>query len=124
MHNPNKVQLNEFRLSEKEISQLPGDSRYNLPPGESLSVNANFPGTHLHQSERESIPRRQFKIEGEAFMIIVHNSDEPTTYQHAISSAAIKEWMNVMIEEIGSMKTNQVWDLIVLRPRCKTIGNK
>ena len=44
--------------------------------------------------------------------------------EEALSSIAKEEWKNAMKEEMESMKTNHVWDLVNLPSRCKAIGNK
>jgi hypothetical protein len=41
-----------------------------------------------------------------------------------MSSPACNEWMTAMKDEMKSMKTNQVWELVDLPPRRKSIGNK
>jgi len=42
------------------------------------------------------------------------DDEEPQTFSHPLSSSKIREWIKVMKEEMGSMKTNQVWDLVDL----------
>ena len=74
-------------------------------------------------SDRERIPCCLFEIEGEAFMID-HDEEEPKTIQQALSSSKAKEWFEAMEEEMNSMKSNQVWDLVYLLPCRKTTGNK
>ena len=44
--------------------------------------------------------------------------------QEAISSSVSDEWMKAMNDEIKSMRTNQVWDLVDLPSWRKVIGNK
>ena len=74
-------------------------------------------------SNRERIPLRRFEIESEAFMI-AHDEEETKTIQQTLSSPKAKEWFEVMKEEMNSMESNRVWDLVDLPPRRKTIGNK
>ena len=74
-------------------------------------------------SNRERIPRRHFKIEGEYFMIS-HDEEEPKTIQQAFYGPKAKEWFEVMKEEMNSMESIRVWDLVDLLPGCKTIGKK
>ena len=75
------------------------------------------------RSNHERIPRRRFEIEGEAFMI-AHDEEEPKTIQQILSDHKAKEWFEVMKEEMNSMESNRVWDLVDLPPSLKTIGNK
>ena len=56
--------------------------------------------------------------------MIAHDDEEPKRIQQALSSPKAKEWFEAMKEEMNSMKSNRVWDLVDLPPGCKTIGNK
>ena len=56
--------------------------------------------------------------------MITHVEEEPKTIQEALSSPTSKEWIKAMEEEMNSMKSNQVLDLVDLPPSRKTIGNK
>ena len=64
------------------------------------------------------IPCRRFEIEGEAFMIAPHDDEEPKNVNEARSGPKAME------EEMDSMNTNQVWDLVDLPLGRRTIGNK
>ena len=57
-------------------------------------------------------------------MIASQNDDEPKTVQEALSSSVSDEWMKAMNDEMESMRTNQVWDLVDLPSRRKAIRNK
>ena len=57
-------------------------------------------------------------------MIASEDDDEPKTVQEALSSSVSDEWMKAMNDEMESMRTNQVWDLVDLLSGCKEIGNK
>ena len=50
--------------------------------------------------------------------------DEPNSVIEALSSPKRNEWLKAMKEELESMKTNKVWDLVELPKERKTIGNK
>ena len=56
--------------------------------------------------------------------MIAHDDEEPKTIQQSISGPKAKEWFEAMKEEMNSMESNQVWDLVDLLPIHKTIGNK
>ena len=75
------------------------------------------------RSNHERIPLRRFEIEEEAFMI-AHDEEQPKTIQHALSSSKAKVWFEVMKEEMNSMESTRVWDLVDLSPGRKSIGNK
>ena len=74
------------------------------------------------RSNRERIPHRRFEIEGEAFMI-AHDEEELKKIQ-ALSSPNAKNWFEAMEEEMNSMKSNRVRDLVDFSPGHRAIGNK
>ena len=102
------------------------------PPGESGSdivpdptpMEQDHEQSQPRRSIRERIPRRRFEIVGEAFMIAPQDDEEPKTITEALSGPKAKELSKAMEEEMKSMRTNQVWDLVDLPPGRKSIGNK
>ena len=76
------------------------------------------------QSTRERISRHRFEIKREAFMITPYDDEKPKNVNEALSGPKAKEWIKVMKEEMESMNDNQVWDLVDLPPKQKSIGNK
>ena len=56
--------------------------------------------------------------------MISHDEEEPKTKQQALSDPKAEEWFEAMNEEMNSMESNQVWDLVYLPLGRKTIGNK
>jgi len=76
------------------------------------------------RSIHEPIPRHRFEIEGEAFMIVPQDDEEPKTFNHALSGPKASEWIKVMEKEMESIKINQVWDLVALPSGRRSIGNK
>ena len=57
-------------------------------------------------------------------MIASHDSEEPNTFNKALTSSARDLQMKAMEEELESMKVNQVWDFLEFLPNRKTIRNK
>ena len=55
-------------------------------------------------------------------MIASQDDDEPKTVQKVLSSSVSDEWMKAMNDEMESMRTNQVWDLVDLPSGRKAIG--
>ena len=49
---------------------------------------------------------------------------EPMSYKHALSLPIARKWKEAMWEEMESMWTNQVLDLVDLPTGRKAIGNK
>ena len=50
--------------------------------------------------------------------------DDPINFRQALESSKSQKWINVMNEEIKSMKDNDVWDLVPLPEGVKPIGCK
>ena len=50
--------------------------------------------------------------------------DDPINFPQALESSKSQEWIDVMNEEIKSMKDNDVWDLVPLPEGVKPIGCK
>ena len=80
--------------------------------------------TPLRRSTRETVPRRRYEIEGEAFMVASHDDVEPRTVKEAFSSPVKEKWIAAIDKKMDSMRANQVWDSVKLPPERKAIGNK
>lgn len=52
------------------------------------------------------------------------SSDEPENYQQAIKDLEANHWLEAMNTEMQSMHDNQVWELVDLPPKGKTVGCK
>ena len=57
-------------------------------------------------------------------MIASHDDEEPKNVNEALSGPKTKEWIKAMEEEMESMNTNQVWDLVDLPLGQRSIVNK
>lgn len=57
-------------------------------------------------------------------MLTMLDLDEPTSYKEVLTSLKLAKWMVVMRENISSMASNHVWEVVNLLPKHKTIGNK
>ena len=57
-------------------------------------------------------------------MIASHDGDEPRTYREAITSSTKELWIKAIDEEMKSMRSNHIWDLVDPLPYRKAIGNK
>lgn len=75
-------------------------------------------------STRKNIPKRTSEIEDYIFLVSPTEMNEPKSVNEALSSPRKDECMKAMKEELESMKTNKVWDLVDLPPRRRAIGNK
>ena len=90
-----------------------------------FGLMAVLPEPKLRRSGRQGIPRRRFDIEGgEAFVAITQDKDEPRNVTEALSGPDKENWTKAMEEEMESMRSNQVWELVDLPKGRKAIGNK
>ncbi|KAL0404449.1 UNVERIFIED_CONTAM: hypothetical protein Sradi_2085700 [Sesamum radiatum] len=78
----------------------------------------------MRRSKHGGIPRRRYEIEGKSFMCASVDIDEPATYEEAVTSPNANEWISAMKEEMCSMAKNNIWELVDLPARRKTIENK
>ncbi|KAI9169131.1 hypothetical protein LWI28_007482 [Acer negundo] len=100
---------------------LPGPS---VPNGSNEVVETTLLDLPSHRSNRGNVPHRRFEIEGEAFMVASHDADEPKNVNEALKSPDKELWIKAMKEEMDSMKSNHVWDLVDLPSGRKASGNK
>jgi hypothetical protein len=98
------------------------DSGSGLQPSGSITLDQDFQTPRV--SSRCHIPRCHFEIEGNVLLCDAKDVDEPASFSEALHSPNRHEWMTVMQEQMSSMDKNNVWELIYLLPRRKTIGNK
>ena len=54
----------------------------------------------------------------------IRAENDPETFSQAMSSKESNSWYSAMKEEMNSMTSNRVWDLIELPNDVKTIGSK
>ncbi|PON87593.1 hypothetical protein TorRG33x02_165860, partial [Trema orientale] len=108
---PNEGALNS--TSEIKSDSIPSGS---VPVSGSLPLDIRSQNPQLHKGQHGRVPRCRFEIKGEAFMCASQDKDEPKNYREALSSPASEKWKAAMIEEMESMKKNQVWDLVNLPP--------
>ena len=114
----------------EEEAQIPTEIESNIIPSVSVLLSDSVPLDTSSQdpqqckSKRVIILRHHFEIERKAFMCTPQDEDEPKSYKEVLSSLAFEKWKATMIKEMESMKKNQVWDLVDIPPRRKTIGNK
>ncbi|XP_075112616.1 uncharacterized protein LOC142182297 [Nicotiana tabacum] len=93
--------------------------------GNSQSQNpSNEPKFQLQKSASKNIPKCTYEIEDYIFLVSPIEMDEPKSVTEALSSPGKDEWMKETKEELKSMKTNKVWDLVDLLPGHRAIGNK
>uniref|UniRef100_A0A2N9H4Y7 CCHC-type domain-containing protein n=1 Tax=Fagus sylvatica TaxID=28930 RepID=A0A2N9H4Y7_FAGSY len=94
-----------------------GDVGQSLELYEMVESWDDTPATNPRDSGREITHR-------ESFISVAQDDTEPRSYDEAMSSPACNEWMIAMKDEMESMRTNQVWELVDLPSRRKSIGNK
>ncbi|RVW86797.1 Retrovirus-related Pol polyprotein from transposon TNT 1-94 [Vitis vinifera] len=94
----------------------------------SYNENENVPTTEvsLRRSQREK--RHVISNDYEVYLnecdYDVSLESDATSYDQAINSENSTLWLYAMEEELKSMKDNEVWDLVELPKRIKTIGCK
>jgi len=96
-------------------------------PSGSKSVDDAEPSSaqsQIRHSNRARVPKRHFPIENESYMIVMQDEEEPRNIREALTCPAKEKWMKAMEEEMESMRSNSVWELVDLPEGRKAIGNK
>lgn len=70
------------------------------------------------------MPKCHFKIQGQIFLVFQKDDEEPKSIFEALSCTVKKNQKIAMAEEIESIKSNQIWDLVDLSIGRKAIWNK
>ena len=94
------------------------------PTVASGSSGSNLDQSQIRRTTRKGVPRRRFEIEGGIFLVTPEDDEEPKNVNEALKCPAKEKWMKAMEEEIQSMNSNQVWELVDLPAGRKAIGNK
>ena len=125
---------NDELVSHKSPLRDPSGSDVHIPSGSNVhdSNGTNIESeesvppleSQLRRSNRIGIPRRRFDIEGETFMILPQDDEEPRNIREALQCPAKEKWMKAMEEEMESMRSNQVWELVDLPKGRKAVKNK
>jgi hypothetical protein len=50
--------------------------------------------------------------------------DDPASYKEAMMSENSKKWLETMEDELSSMSSNRVWDLVEISDEAKKVGCK
>jgi len=111
--------LQDQRSEDQEVVPSLVDPSARLTHLENISQE-----TIVRKSTRGTIPQHRFHIEGEALIVTLQDDEEPNSVKEAFSGPAKDKWIEAMKEEMESMRTKHVWDLVDLPPSRKTIGNK
>ena len=91
--------------------------------------NTNETAQPDNQLRRSSRSRRPTNFDDYVTYLNEANIDigkhnDPTSYKEAINSDQSSEWNKAMIDELGSMDKNNVWDLVELPNGVKPVGCK
>ena len=85
-----------------------------------------YKDSDLRRSQRKSNIPKRYRSDGisQALLVDLQEDDEPRNVSEAFSCPAKGEWIKAMEEEMASMRSNHVWELVDLPKGRKTIGNK
>ncbi|XP_070010198.1 uncharacterized mitochondrial protein AtMg00820-like [Nicotiana sylvestris] len=113
--------------SEMVTDLVPSGSRMNDldPSGINIDPNGNNNESQVRRGSRKKIPRRRFYIEdGELFMMLLQEENDPKNVKEALSCPSKDKWTKTMEDELESMRVNKVWELVDLPEGRKAIGSK
>ncbi|XP_042456500.1 uncharacterized protein DDB_G0287625-like [Zingiber officinale] len=98
------------------------DDSYDLSRSNPDHINSSNP--QLWKSNRKGMPKHHYEIEGHTYIISSIDEEKPKNIDEALSCPLRDKWINVMEEEIDSMKSNNVWKLVEISHGHKAIRNK
>ena len=70
------------------------------------------------------VPKRYFPIDRETLIITMQDDKEPKSVNEALTCSAKEKWLKATEEEMESMRSNNIWELVDLPQGHKEIGNK
>ena len=95
------------------------------PSGSYESQNAKEKfDLQIRKTTRKGVPKWSNEIENYVFPVSPTKLNEPNYVTEALSGPKRDEYLKAMKEELESMKTNKLWDLLDLPKERKAIGNK
>lgn len=132
VHNTPQVQLG----IEQPINEIP-QAAENVPIDQVVQVipeiieqpvEQHDPKKNVSATLRRSTRERKSAIPSD-FVVYLHESDigvenDPESFSQAMNCKESELWYNAMKEEMNSMKSNEVWDLVELPNGVKTLGCK
>ena len=85
-----------------------------------------YQDSDLRRSQRKSNIPKRYRSDGisQALLVDLQEDNEPKNVSEAFSCPAKGEWIKAMEEEMASMRSNHVWELVDLPKGHKTIGDK
>jgi hypothetical protein len=104
------------------VQELPRTFEQRVEP----HTSQEYDGTTLRRSirpKRSAIPN-DYVVYLQEYDYNVGAENDPESFLQAMSCKETELWYNAMKEEMNSMKSNQVWDLVELPNGVKAIGCK
>jgi hypothetical protein len=106
-----QVVQEEPLVNEQPVGQL--DPQENVDP--TLRRSTRMRKTAIHEDYYVYLQESDFNVGAE---------NDPETFSQAISCNESSQWYNAMNDEMNSMASNEVWDLVELPKGAKAIGCK
>jgi SpoVK/Ycf46/Vps4 family AAA+-type ATPase len=88
------------------------------------NVEPSSAQSQIKHSNHARVSKHYFPIENESYMIIMQDEEEPKNIRETLTCPAKEKWMKAMKEEMESMRSNNVWELVDLPEGRKAIENK
>jgi len=115
-------QIADDILIDQVVQELPRTFEQRVEP----HTSQEYDGTTLRRSirpKRSAIPN-DYVVYLQEYDYNVGAENDPESFLQAMSCKETELWYNAMKEEMNSMKSNQVWDLVELPNGVKAIGCK
>ena len=114
------MRINEFISKVTQSQPMMDPNMIASPSGSNDEINES----ELRRTNHHQIPCHRFKIEGETFIFTPQDEKEPKNIKEALNCLAKENWKKAMEEDMESMKTNHMWEIVDPPKGRKPIGNK
>lgn len=109
------VQLYEPSEEAPQISGSITEDNESAPLNRGEPLDTVLEAQPIRQSKHENVPYCHFnEVEGRALICAVSDVDEPASYEEAVASSDLYQWLAAMKEEMDSMTKNEMWVLVNL----------
>jgi hypothetical protein len=119
--NENVPILDEQQAENSGANEAPLDNEQEVEPEQPQGGINEPPPVRRSQRERKSAISKDYIV---YISEDVGKIDDPASYKEAMMSENSKKWLEAMEDELGSMSSNGVWDLVEIPDGAKKVGCK
>jgi hypothetical protein len=112
--------VDEQKAENSGADEVPLDNEQVEPEQPQEEINEPSP-VRRSQHERKSVIAKDYVV---YISEDVGKMDDPASYKEAMMSENSRKWLEAMEDELSSMSSIGVWDLVEIRDGAKKVGSK